>query len=42
MNYSLHHVHLICKDLETMINFFKKLLAPDLLNTENLELRKMR
>ena len=23
MNYSLHHVHLICKDLEKMISFFK-------------------
>ena len=22
MNYRLHHVHLICKDLEGMINFF--------------------
>ena len=22
MNYSLHHVHLICKDLEKMIGFF--------------------
>jgi len=24
MNYSLHHVHLICKDLEKMIGFFKE------------------
>jgi catechol 2,3-dioxygenase-like lactoylglutathione lyase family enzyme len=23
MNYSLHHVHLICKDLEKMIGFFE-------------------
>ena len=23
MNYSLHHVHLICRDLEKMIRFFK-------------------
>jgi catechol 2,3-dioxygenase-like lactoylglutathione lyase family enzyme len=27
MNYSLHHVHLICKDLETMINFFKEAIG---------------
>jgi len=27
MNFSLHHVHLICKDLETMINFFKEAIG---------------
>ena len=27
MTYSLHHVHLICKDLETMINFFKEAIG---------------
>ena len=27
MTYSLHHVHLICKDLEEMISFFKEAIG---------------
>ena len=27
MNYSLHHVHLICKDLEKMIGFFEEAIG---------------
>ena len=27
MNYSLHHVHLICRDLEKMITFFEEALG---------------
>jgi len=27
MTYSLHHVHLICKDLEKMISFFKEAIG---------------
>jgi catechol 2,3-dioxygenase-like lactoylglutathione lyase family enzyme len=27
MNYSLHHVHLICKDLENMIGFFEEAIG---------------
>ena len=27
MNYSLHHVHLICKDLEKMIDFFEEAIG---------------
>ena len=27
MTYSLHHVHLICKDLEEMIRFFKEAIG---------------
>ena len=27
MTYSLHHVHLICKDLEEMIHFFKEAIG---------------
>ena len=30
MNYLLHHVHLICKDLEGMINFFTNALGATL------------
>ena len=30
MNYRLHHVHLICKDLEGMINFFTNALGATL------------
>ena len=31
MNYRLHHLHLICKDLEGMINFFTEALGATLL-----------
>lgn len=30
MNYSFHHIHLICKDLDTMIHFFSEALGADL------------
>ena len=29
MNYSLHHVHLICRDLEKMITFFEEALGAE-------------
>ena len=31
MNYRLHHLHLICKDLEGMIDFFSEALGATLL-----------
>jgi len=31
MNYRLHHLHLICKDLEAMIDFFTEALGATLL-----------
>jgi len=30
MTYSLHHVHLICRDLETMIGFFEETIGAEL------------
>ena len=30
MNYRLHHVHLICRDLEKMIRFFKDVIGAKL------------
>ena len=30
MNYSLHHVHLICRDLEKMITFFEEAIGAEL------------
>ncbi len=30
MTYRLHHIHLICQDLETMIRFFRDAIGADL------------
>ena len=32
MSYRFHHVHIICKDLEKMINFFTEVLAAKLID----------
>jgi catechol 2,3-dioxygenase-like lactoylglutathione lyase family enzyme len=31
MNCSLHHVHIICRDLEKMITFFKEVIGAELI-----------
>lgn len=35
MTYRLHHVHLICKDLEEMIAFFTGVIGADLIERRN-------
>lgn len=35
MTYRLHHVHLICKDLEEMIAFFTGVIGADLIEHRN-------
>ncbi len=35
MTYRFHHVHLICKDLEGMINFFTEALGATLVARRN-------
>ena len=36
MTYSLHHVHLICKDLEEMISFFKDAIGARFVEPQKL------
>jgi len=32
MQYRFHHVHLVCKDLETMIGFFTEIIGAELID----------
>ena len=36
MTYRLHHIHLICEDLEEMIHFFSEVLGADLLERKKV------